>query len=116
MADTTDVRPLADLLATPEAVPDHWGPWRLNISTRELIPQQAPFHRIPLDHCTTSAGVLFWLCQITSKTWADDTTLAQFLRALDDILAPQVHLCPCGEDRALTRRQLRQIVKQRTAA
>ena len=44
----------------------------------------------------TSSQVLDWIAQIAAKPWANDQTLAGLVRALDDILYLQAHVCPQG--------------------
>ena len=75
-----------------------WGPWRLNTATLtiELHHQQRDYG-VDLDRCRSAAEVLDWIAQVAQKTWASDAILAGLVRAVDDILHPQAHLCPSGQ-------------------
>jgi hypothetical protein len=87
-----------------------WGPWALNRATYALGHTGDIDYWIDLDSCTTSAEVLDWIAQISHKTWADDATLAGLVRALDDVLNLQAHLCPSGASKQLTVKRLRSRV------
>lgn len=52
-----------------------------------------------LERCTTSAGVLDWLCQVAGKMWATDRVLAGLARAMNDLLHPQATMCSFGKGR-----------------
>lgn len=83
-----------------------WGPWRLDAELRVLYPISPYRYEIDLDTCTSSADVLDWICQIAGKDWADDATLAGLVRALNDVLYPQAHLCSSGRSKRMTQRQI----------
>ncbi|WP_345390935.1 hypothetical protein [Haloechinothrix salitolerans] len=65
---------------------------------------------VDLERCTTSAEVLDWIAQVAEKPWANDEVLAGLVRALNDVLAPQEHLCSRGKHLTLSGKQLRQLV------
>jgi hypothetical protein len=90
-----------------------WGPWHLDHNTRVLYVEESNGYRyeVDLDDCLSSAQVLDWICQIAGKTWADDTTLAGLVRAIDDVLTPQAHLCSSGQDKRITERQVAERVR-----
>jgi hypothetical protein len=56
--------------------------------------------------------VLDWIIQVAEKTWADDATVAGLVRALDDVLHPQAHLCSMGASKTLDRRKIRALIHQ----
>jgi len=87
--------------------PGEWGPWSLVRSNYTLIHHN---YEIDLETCTSSAEVLDWIAQIAGKRWADDSTIAHLVRALDDLLYLQSNLCPCGADKRLTSKQIRDRV------
>lgn len=100
-----------------------WGPWRLYPPTLVLVLVATGQRRdgsrfdyeryeVDLERCLTSAEVLDWICQVAGKTYADDVLLAGLVRALDDVLAPQAHLCSCGTSKKLTRRTVARRVAQ----
>lgn len=86
----------------------NWGPWRLDPEVRVLYPTGPGHYRyeVDLDRCRTSAEVLDWICQIAGKTWADDATIAGLVRALNDLLTPQAHLCSSGQSKTMSVRQI----------
>jgi hypothetical protein len=88
-----------------------WGPWDIDPDVFVLW-TVAPGYRyeVDLEECTTSAQVLDWVCQVAGKTWADNPVLAGLVRALDDVLAPQVHRCSCGRSTRLGRAAIRRLV------
>jgi hypothetical protein len=88
------------------------GPWRLDPAARVLYPVEPYRYEIDLDTCTSSAEVLDWISQVAGKTWADDTTVAGLIRALDDVLVPQAHLCSSGRAKRLSRRRIAELVGQ----
>lgn len=86
-------------------------------------------YEVDLYRCTSSAEVLDWIIQIAGKEWAsaehggddsehnpdgwtDDAILAGLVRALDDVLHPQAHLCSFGTSKRLGRRRIVELVAQ----
>lgn len=55
-------------------------------------------YEVDLERCRTSAEALDWIMQVAGKTWATDAVIAGLVRALDDCLSPQAHLCGCGRE------------------
>lgn len=94
--------------------------WVYNEETHTLDCKESPEYYVSLDECTTSAQVLDWIMQVTSKTWATDKILADLLRALVDLIHPQATLCSGGEElgpintRAAVKNvsDLREVVKE----
>ena len=96
-----DLRP-ADLL---QAIRDEhaaraasWAPWQLDAKDRSLCEPDGYY--VDLEDCTTSAHLLDWIFQVARKSWADDRAIAGLVRALDDVLHPQAHLCSSGVSRS----------------
>jgi hypothetical protein len=56
-------------------------------------------YEIDLERCRTSAEVLDWIVQVSSKSWASDATVGELVRALADVLDPQATLCSFGRER-----------------
>jgi len=101
---------LSDIPAEPRR--GDWGPWRLDRATRVLYPVKPYRYEVDLDDCTTSAQVLDWIIQVAEKTWADDATIAGLIRALDDVLHPQAHLCSSGASKTLNKAKIRALVRE----
>jgi hypothetical protein len=102
-------------LLTEGPEPSDWGGWTLNPELRilELLSPHGNYvYEIDLDTCTTSAEVLDWLCQVAGKVWADDAVLAGLVRAIDDVLHPQAHLCSGGIPRTLPRDRIAALVAE----
>lgn len=106
---------LGELLARPHQDGD-WGPWELDPTDPVLIyndPNNHYEYWIDLRTCTSSAAVLDWICQIIGKNWGDNATLAGLVRAFDDVLHPQAHLCSMGQSTTLTPVEISNLVSQR---
>jgi hypothetical protein len=90
-----------------------WGPWLLRGCDLHRPYFDGPqTYYVDLEDCTSSARVLDVIAQVAGKTWADDATLAGLVRALDDLLRPQAHLCPSGAPRTITAARVRQLVRR----
>ena len=73
-----------------------WGDWTLepNSMTLTHLPSE---YTIELDLARTPAEMLDWIFQIRGKVWMSPEAMADFLGAIDDILAPQERLCSWGQ-------------------
>jgi len=93
----------------------NWGPWKLRKSNYTLVlpygDRRGDRYYIDLETCTTSAGVLDWIAQVTLKTWADDAVIAGLVRALNDILELQGTLCGGGIGKRLDVATIKRYVK-----
>lgn len=90
-----------------------WNGWKLDQDGKELTyPAYGPgiFYPVYLRSMATSAAVLDTIMQIAGKSWATDQCLAGLVRALDDILRPQTHLCSGGNHKTLTPKQLENLI------
>jgi hypothetical protein len=77
-----------------------FGNWEFNKKNLTLRHSGAgKGYEIDLEECTTSAGVLDWIFQIESKTWASEEDLGYLVRALNVLLAPQDTLCSGGHEK-----------------
>ena len=56
-------------------------------------------YSVDLERCRTSAEVLDWIFQVSTKTWAPPEVVGELVRALDAALSPQATLCSFGEER-----------------
>jgi hypothetical protein len=90
-----------------------WGGWRLEGLELLFPAYTGGCYPIDVQRFTSSAQMLDMIMQIAHKTWADDECLAGLVRALNELLQPQAHLCSCGGDKRLTAAQIRQLVKRR---
>ena len=88
-----------------------WGGWRRR--GRALIYGRDDY-QIDLTTCTSSAEVLDWIAQVAQKNWATSSCLAGLVRALDDTLDLQSTLCGCGQDKRLTKIQIRRRLGMKT--
>jgi hypothetical protein len=105
-------RRLSDITEPDPPIGSGWGPWTLNPAnyTLELGPDGC-LYWVDLEDCDTAAQVLDWIAQVARKTWADDTTLAGLVRALNDVLNLQSSLCPSGQSKRMTNAQIRARVR-----
>lgn len=88
-----------------------WGPWRR--SGQYLVTEAGGYeYAISLSTCTSSAQVLDWIAQIAMKTWASDAVVAELVRALDDLLHLQGRLCGSGQDKRLTKTEIRTMLRR----
>lgn len=98
------VRPLSSFTNSPRQRrirERRWGPWeydpKLLVLRYKAYPQD--YYEVDLEECRTSAETLDWICQITEKTWATPEVVGWLVRALNDLLRPQAHLCSMGVER-----------------
>lgn len=102
-----------------EADLDDWGPWKLDtehlVLVREAPRREGGGYEVDLEECKTSAEVLDWICQVAMKLWADERTVAGLVRAIQDILNPQAHLCSSGKSRTLSRARIAELANQADA-
>lgn len=93
----------------------HWGPWMLDTERYVLFAATvSEEYEVDLDDCTSSAEVLDWICQVSSKEWADDAVVAGLVRALADVLEPQANLCSNGDEGRLTSEAVRALIRRHT--
>jgi hypothetical protein len=83
----------------------NWGNWKLNHETPVLEYANfslngAGFYEIDLDRMTSSAEMLDAIFQVAGKRWISNEDIGDLVRALDDLLDPQAHLCSNGKDKA----------------
>jgi len=77
---------------------DTWGKWTFIESNLTLFLEghkrnPGDWYEVDLEGCITSAAVLDWIMQLTTKTWASNDIIADLIRALKDCLRPQANLC-----------------------
>lgn len=102
---------------SPRAYRGDWDPWQLDEDTCELYTEAGGYrYGIDLEHCTTSAEVVDWICQIADKTWGDDETphdriVAGLVAAIIDLLHPQANLCSWGKSHRLSKAAVRHLIK-----
>lgn len=98
----------AELLGDAVFPPSDWGPWQLDI---EHFVLRAGNYEVDLEKCLDSAQVLDWILQVGTHH-PDDATLAGLVRALDDVLNPQKHLCSFGVPRRLSAAAVRKMARE----
>jgi hypothetical protein len=100
---------IADLMATFFYELPQWGGWKLgNNCCVEYLDEKYGFD---LRGFTTSAKMLDMIMQVARKLWATDECTAGLVRALEDILNPQAHLCSCGGSKRLAVKKIEQMCK-----
>ncbi|WP_039796367.1 hypothetical protein [Nocardia araoensis] len=99
----------------------NWGPWELDADNYALrihgvrkvvLDLPGGDYEIDLEECLTAAQTLDWVMQIAGKEWATDDVVAGLVRALNEILSPQAHLCPFGISRTIARPTVRDLVRR----
>jgi hypothetical protein len=79
------------------------NPWKIDPKTVTLFLEdknESPRdYYIPLEQLKTSAKVLDWIMQITSKVDISDRVIAWLVRDLNRILRPQATLCSGGKEK-----------------
>jgi hypothetical protein len=88
-----------------------WGRWTLNPDIAALEINGGALYYVDLDQLRDPGQVVDWLCQIAGKTWADDETLAGFVRAVVDIFSPQGTMCPGGNMYRINDAQLTGLIE-----
>ena len=88
-----------------------WGGWRLRGVCLCYPAYVGGDYPVDLDRFTSSAQMLDMIVQVSGKTWATDACVAGLVRALDDILHPQAHLCSGGSDKRLKADEIRRLVR-----
>jgi ATP dependent DNA ligase domain len=82
---------------------EKWGGWKPHRIGEITYPAYPPGGTYPIDleTLTSSAEVLDMICQVAMKEWATDGCISGLVRAINDLLQPQAHLCSMGADRRL---------------
>jgi hypothetical protein len=122
MGDKPNFRTLGEFLAEgpPPVDRSRWGGWRLeNWGERgdehghpggwHLVYSAYPGggrYPVELERFASSGNMLDMVMQVAGKRWVDDACLAGFVRALNDILAPQANLCTFGANKTMTRERI----------
>ena len=116
MSDTRlEVWTADELMNLPIPLQD-WGGWKLD-GCELAYPVYGGGGEYPVDltRFTSSAQVLDMIMQVAGKKWATDKCVAGLVRALDDLLQPQAHLCSGGSDKRITRTQIKKLLKLKDA-
>jgi hypothetical protein len=106
------VCPIGHQTACFDEFPDtmHRGQSReLARSLIRLIRQAA--YPIDLETLTSSAEVLDMICQVAMKEWATAGCISGLVRAINDLLQPQAHLCSMGADQRLRGDEIVRLTK-----
>ena len=99
----------ADAIRNYPAYPKNgqrWGNWQFKASTLVLEYKPADKHwwyEVDLERCSTSAGMLDWIFQVTNKSRHCLSTqdLGDLLEALNDLLRPQETLCSYAQNKRI---------------
>lgn len=89
-----------------------WRPWSLDTEAYTLVriaQDEIADYPVDLDRCLDSANVLDWLFHIDASARDDQDTLG-LIRAMEDLLEPQQHLCAFGKSTTLTPVEMRHLV------
>lgn len=88
--------------------------WRYDREDRVVVYAHSPVHYdILLDGMTTSAAVLDWIAQVSSKTWATPKVVGDLVRLLDALLDLQANYCSSGYEQSSTPRNVAQLLSKR---
>lgn len=89
---------------------NRWGSWVYISSNRTLECRGAHggyVYDVDLDLCRTSAEVYGWIVQVSKKTWATDSVLADLVHALNDLLSfSPGAMCSGGMNSTISPREL----------
>jgi hypothetical protein len=93
-----------------------WGNWVLNEDNLTLEHYRPGYkswdYWVDLERCVTPAALLDWIFQILDRSFGGTEDIANFLRAVDDILYPQANLCSFGSSKQITGEQLKRLVEE----
>jgi len=77
-----------------------WGIWQLKegsvLRCGNFSLSGVGFYEIELDRMTSRAEMLDTIFQVANKNWITSEAIGDLVRALDDLLDPQAHLCSGG--------------------
>ena len=76
-----------------------WHDWHLDVEHLVLV---NPNYEIDLERCRTSAEVLDWIFQFSSKAYASYLDIAGLVDAFGSVLNPQSTLCSFGQPKRIT--------------
>ena len=63
------------------------------------------------DRAQSSGRMLDIIMQVANKGWATDACIAGLVRALNEIINPQAHLCSGGGNKRLTTEKIKELVE-----
>jgi hypothetical protein len=80
---------------------ERWGKWEFDAESLVLKYREngRNEYEVDLGNITSSAGMLDWIFEVSSKTWASREDIGNLVSALGDLLCPQANLCPGGSDK-----------------
>ena len=73
--------------------------WEYDPGTFTIWPKAHPYYRIKLETMASSAAVLDWIAQVSTKSWASYKMLGEMVRLLDAILSLQGNYCSFQHER-----------------
>lgn len=82
-----------------------WGYWKYNpdnltLEFDKIVDGHHVNYYVDLERCKNSARVLDSIFQVKGKSWCKDEDIADFLRALDDLMQMvQSKVCSEGKDK-----------------
>ena len=88
-----------------------WGRWTYHPENLTLVIHGRGLHGtgaydIDLERCTSSAGILDWICQLSHKGWTTPEDLGYLVLALDNLLHPQANACSGGVNKTFDPRKV----------
>jgi hypothetical protein len=66
---------------------------------------------VDLEECRTPEALLDWIFQLEEKSWVGPQCMREFLSLVDRVLNVQPRLCPGGQRRVISLRDLGRIVE-----
>ena len=85
-----------------------WGSWNLksDLMVLEYESEGESLFTVPIEHLCNSYGVLNIIFEVYQKRWCTAKVMKDFLRAIDDMLFPQVSICFNRENNKIDPREL----------
>ena len=74
-----------------------WRGWSYDVRGRVLVHGESGYE-VDLGRCRDSASVLDRVVQVSRKAWATAEGVGGLVRALDDLVGLQAHVCGGGRD------------------
>ena len=86
-----------------EKVKMSWGGWNLqsDLMVLEYKEEDDSLFSVPIEHLCNSYGVLNIIYEVYRKRWCSAKVMKDFLRAIDDMLFPQVNICFNSENKKI---------------
>ena len=83
-------------MRTKTKLSGRYAPWGYDPSIRVIYHEDG--YEIDLEKCTSSAGVLDWMAQLSGKGWVTDEDLGKLFRLFNSLLSLQSNFCSGGRE------------------